>query len=171
VRIPAAFCGLVGFKPTQARVPRDGASPLSSSLDSIGPLARSTEDCAVVDAIMAGEEPIIPEAIPVEALRLAVPQTIMLDAVEPAVAAAFERACAVLSRAGARLVDVKMPELGELPGLNARAASPAPRPMPGTPACSSGGAPNTTRGSAAASSAAARSRRRIMSSSSSGGLR
>src|SRR5215813_12058388 len=113
VRIPAAFCGLVGFKPTQARVPRDGASPLSSSLDSIGPLARSTEDCAIVDAIMAGEEPVIPEAIPVEGLRLAVPQTIMLDALEPAVAAAFERACAVLGRAGARLLDVKMPELGE----------------------------------------------------------
>jgi aspartyl-tRNA(Asn)/glutamyl-tRNA(Gln) amidotransferase subunit A len=120
VRIPAAFCGLVGFKPTQARVPRDGASPLSSSLDSIGPLARSTEDCAIVDAIMAGEEPVIPDAIPVEGLRLAVPQTIMLDGLEPAVATAFQRACAVLGRAGARLVDAKMPELGELPGLNAQ---------------------------------------------------
>src|SRR5215469_9067384 len=60
VRIPAALCGLVGFKPTQRRVPRDGAVPLSTTLDSIGPLARSVEDCAIVDAILAGEEPVVP---------------------------------------------------------------------------------------------------------------
>src|SRR3954471_23683870 len=57
VRIPAAFNGIVGFKPTAKRVPLEGAFPLSYSLDSIGPLARTVRDCAHADAVMAGEEP------------------------------------------------------------------------------------------------------------------
>jgi aspartyl-tRNA(Asn)/glutamyl-tRNA(Gln) amidotransferase subunit A len=118
VRIPAALCGLVGFKPTQSRVPREGAVPLSTTLDSIGPLARSVADCAIVDAILAGERPELPEPLPPSALRLAIPQTQMLDALEPAIAAAFARACSALSAAGARLVDLPLRELGELPGLN-----------------------------------------------------
>src|SRR6266700_3219862 len=55
VRIPAALCGLVGFKPTQRRIPRDGVLPLSTTLDSIGPLANSVACCAIADAVMAGE--------------------------------------------------------------------------------------------------------------------
>src|SRR5712672_3555688 len=65
VRIPAALCGLVGLKPTQYRVPRDGAVPLSTTLDSIGPLAISIACCAIVDAIMAGELPAVPAPIPI----------------------------------------------------------------------------------------------------------
>src|SRR5258706_15013802 len=57
VRIPAAFCGITGFKPTQYRILRDGAVPLSTTLDSIGPLANSIACCAIADAIMAGEPP------------------------------------------------------------------------------------------------------------------
>lgn len=56
-RIPAAFCGVTGFKPTVKRVPRAGAFPLSFTLDSIGPIARSVADCANADAILAGETP------------------------------------------------------------------------------------------------------------------
>jgi len=74
VRIPAAFCGIAGFKPTQYRIPRDGVMPLSTTLDSIGPLAISIACCAIVDAIMAGELPAVPAPIPVEALRLGVPR-------------------------------------------------------------------------------------------------
>src|SRR4029077_2802773 len=55
-RIPAAFNGIVGFKPTQRRVPLDGAVPLSSTLDSIGPLARTVKCCAVLDAVLANEQ-------------------------------------------------------------------------------------------------------------------
>jgi aspartyl-tRNA(Asn)/glutamyl-tRNA(Gln) amidotransferase subunit A len=120
VRIPAALCGLTGFKPTQARITRDGAVPLSTTLDSIGPLARSVADCVLLDAVLAGEEPPCLEAVPVDRLCLAVPQTLVLDGLDDAVAAAFARACSALSRAGARLVDLKLSELGELPALNAQ---------------------------------------------------
>ena len=79
VRIPAAFCGIAGFKPTQYRVPRDGVTPLSTTLDSIGPLANSIACCAVTDAVMAGEAPVAPPPLPVAGMRLAVPQSFVLD--------------------------------------------------------------------------------------------
>jgi aspartyl-tRNA(Asn)/glutamyl-tRNA(Gln) amidotransferase subunit A len=119
VRIPAALCGLTGFKPTQSRITRAGAVPLSTTLDSIGPLARSVADCALVDGILAGAEPAATDTVPVDRLCLAVPQTQMLDGLDDTVAAAFARACSALSRAGARLVDLPLREFGELPSLNA----------------------------------------------------
>lgn len=119
VRIPAAFCGIVGFKPTQKRVPREGATPLSTTLDSIGPLGRSVACCALTDAILAGEEPVVPTALPVAGLRLGVPRTLVLDDLDREVASAFEAACGALSRAGARIIDVPLSELGEYPQINA----------------------------------------------------
>ena len=119
VRIPAALCGIVGFKPTQRRIPRDGVTPLSTTLDSIGPLANSVACCALADAIMAGEPPVLPPPIPVEALRLGVPQSYVLDGLSPEVAGAYGDACAMLSRAGARIVDLPLRELSELPVINA----------------------------------------------------
>lgn len=119
VRIPAALCGIVGFKPTQKRIPRNGLTPLSTTLDSIGPLANSVACCAVADAVMAGETPDVPSTIPVEALRLGVPQTHVLDGLEAEVATAFVNACTVLSRAGARIADLALSELAELPAVNA----------------------------------------------------
>jgi aspartyl-tRNA(Asn)/glutamyl-tRNA(Gln) amidotransferase subunit A len=119
VRIPAALCGIVGFKPTQKRIPGDGVIPLSTTLDSIGPLANSVACCAVADAIMAGEAPIVPSAMSVEALRLGVPQTYVLDALEAEVATAFANACTVLSGAGARIIDLPLLELAELSAINA----------------------------------------------------
>jgi aspartyl-tRNA(Asn)/glutamyl-tRNA(Gln) amidotransferase subunit A len=119
VRIPAALCGIVGFKPTQKRIPRDGVTPLSTTLDSIGPLANSVACCAVADAVMAGEPPVVPPAIPVEALRLAVPQTHVIDGLEAEVATAFANACTTLSRAGARIADLPLSELPELSAINA----------------------------------------------------
>src|SRR6201993_3527732 len=67
VRIPAALCGIVGFKPTQKRIPRDGVTPLSTTLDSIGPLANSVACCAVADAVTAGGPPIVGPGVPGEA--------------------------------------------------------------------------------------------------------
>jgi aspartyl-tRNA(Asn)/glutamyl-tRNA(Gln) amidotransferase subunit A len=119
VRIPAALCGIVGFKATQKRIPRDGVTPLSTTLDSVGPLAKSVACCVVADAVMAGELPVVPPAIAIEALRLAVPQTYVLDGLEPEVATAFANACTMLSRAGARIADFSLSELAELPAINA----------------------------------------------------
>src|SRR6266446_173988 len=96
VRIPAALCGLVGFKPTQYRVPREGATPLSTTLDSIGPIGVSVACCALTNAVMAGEPPEAPAPIGIDGLRLGIPQTVMLDDLEEAVAGAFERAVSSL---------------------------------------------------------------------------
>ena len=123
VRIPAALCGIVGFKPTQSRIPRDGAIPLSTTLDSIGPLANSVACCAIADAVMAGEPPgtqsWAPAAMPTAGLRLGVLQGFVLDGLAPEVASAFADACALLSRAGARVTDLTLSELDEIPAINA----------------------------------------------------
>ncbi|WP_262299995.1 amidase [Microvirga sesbaniae] len=105
VRIPAALNGVVGFKPTAHRVPLDGTLPLSPSLDSIGPLARTVQDCAFADAVMAGEEPRVLAPHPLAGLRIGVPRGRLFSQSEPAVDQAFEASLAVLSRAGARIAD------------------------------------------------------------------
>src|SRR5947209_2975274 len=102
-RIPAAWNGIVGFKPTQRRVPLDGAVPLSSTLDSIGPLARSVACCATMDAVLAGGSFEALQPRPVRGMRLAVPTTLVLDEADDAVVQAFERALQSLSRAGATI--------------------------------------------------------------------
>ncbi len=119
VRIPAALCGVVGFKPTQYRIPRDGVTPLSTTLDSIGPLANSVACCAVADAVMAGEPPIAPPTIPVVGLRLGVPHSYVLDGLAAEVANGFADACTILSQAGARIIDLPLAELSEVPTINA----------------------------------------------------
>src|SRR5919109_138493 len=125
-RIPAALCGIVGFKPTGHRVPIAGAFPLSTSLDSVGPLAATVACCAVLDAVLAGEPMIDLPPFPLAGLRMAVPQTMVLENVEPAVARAFESALAVLGKTGARIVDVPLRELAELSQINAKGGLAAP---------------------------------------------
>ncbi|WP_341988334.1 amidase [Azorhizobium sp. AG788] len=119
-RIPAAFCGITGYKPTARRVPQDGAIPLSQSLDSIGPLARSVACCAALDAILAGE-PLAPlEPASLIGLRFLVPATVALDGLDPIVAQAFATAVAHLAQAGASVVNAPVPEFGEIAGINAK---------------------------------------------------
>ena len=125
-RIPAALCGIVGFKPTAHRVPTTGAFPLSTSLDSIGPLAATVACCATLDAVLAGEPAVDPDPFPLAGLRLALPQTMVLENVEPAVARAFESALAMLRKAGARIADIPLRELAELPQINAKGGLAAP---------------------------------------------
>jgi aspartyl-tRNA(Asn)/glutamyl-tRNA(Gln) amidotransferase subunit A len=111
VRIPAALNGIVGFKPTARRVPLDGAFPLSYSLDSLGPLARTVQDCATADAIMAGEEPATLSGFPVSGLRVGIPRGRLLSETEPLVARAFDASLKALSRAGALIVDHDIEDL------------------------------------------------------------
>jgi aspartyl-tRNA(Asn)/glutamyl-tRNA(Gln) amidotransferase subunit A len=119
-RIPAALCGVVGYKPTAHRVPTQGAFPLSTSLDSIGPLAATVECCAVLDAVLAGEPVVDLPRFPLEAVRLALPQTMVLDNAEPAVARAFEAALAALRKAGAGITDIPLREFAELQQINSK---------------------------------------------------
>jgi aspartyl-tRNA(Asn)/glutamyl-tRNA(Gln) amidotransferase subunit A len=119
-RIPAAYNGIVGFKPTQRRIPLDGAVPLSSTLDSFGPLARSVACCAALDAVLA-DEPIValqPRAI--KSMRLAVPMTVVLDDLDDAVARTFDRALETLSRHGASIARIEMPEFLDIGMMNAK---------------------------------------------------
>jgi aspartyl-tRNA(Asn)/glutamyl-tRNA(Gln) amidotransferase subunit A len=120
VRIPAAVCGIVGFKPTARRVPIDGVVPLSTSLDSIGPLANSVECCAIVDAVFAGEPVVVPEAVPLAGLRFAVPRHFVMDDLHPGVARAFERALRALAAKGVKVEEIDLPQLDELPAINAK---------------------------------------------------
>ena len=119
-RIPAAFNGIVGYKPTQRRVPLDGSVPLSFSLDSIGPLARSVTCCAILDAVLANE-PIVPlKPRPVKGMRLAVPTTIALDDLDAAVAETFERALKALADHGATIERIEMTEFHDIGPMNAK---------------------------------------------------
>jgi aspartyl-tRNA(Asn)/glutamyl-tRNA(Gln) amidotransferase subunit A len=119
-RIPAAFNGIVGFKPTQRRVPLDGGVPLSFSLDSFGPLARTVACCAMLDAVLA-DEPVRPlQPRPVKGMRLAVPTTVALDDLDEAIAKTFERALEALSRAGALIERIEVPEFNDVGVMNAK---------------------------------------------------
>jgi aspartyl-tRNA(Asn)/glutamyl-tRNA(Gln) amidotransferase subunit A len=124
-RIPAAMCGIVGFKPTASRIPLGGAYPLSTSLDSIGPLANSVACCATLDAVLAGDS--LPGDLPATAaddrvavsdLRLGVLNSYVTEGLDPHVASSFDQGVRALGAAGARLTDVHLPELSELPQIN-----------------------------------------------------
>lgn len=120
-RIPAALCGVVGFKPTARRVPIEGVLPLSPSLDSVGPLARSVGCCAVLDAFIAGEESFTPlPAMSLSGLRLAILTTTVEEGMEGEVARPYARALARLEAAGAKISDLALPELDRIPAMNAK---------------------------------------------------
>jgi len=119
-RIPGALCGIVGFKPSAWRVPTEGAFPLSYSLDSIGPIARTVEDCAKADAVMAGEEYEPLRAASVAGLRLGVPQGLLLTEWDNTVGTRFGAARKRLSDAGARVTDEPMPLLDQMLAVNAK---------------------------------------------------
>jgi aspartyl-tRNA(Asn)/glutamyl-tRNA(Gln) amidotransferase subunit A len=122
VRIPAALNGLVAFKPTARRIPRDGVLPLSPSLDSVGPIGNSVDDCLWLDTLLA-EEPGTPVlADRVAGLRFAVPQTVVQDDLSPLVADAFAATLDRLSAAGAKVIDVPMKELAQAAEVSPRGA-------------------------------------------------
>jgi len=118
VRIPAALCGLVGFKPSCQRVPTEGAFPLSKTLDSVGPIARSVADCAKADAIMAGEEFAPIEPVALGSLRLGLAEGLLLDRLDDTVAPAFTAAVARLDAGGVRISHEDLPLLDDWGALN-----------------------------------------------------
>lgn len=119
-RVPAAMCGIVGYKPTARRVPIDGILPLSPSLDSVGPLANSVACCATLDAVMAGEVPRPIDPLPLTGLRLGVPLNIVLDQLDQVVGETFQRVLAKLVEMGAMILPGPFPALDEIGPANAR---------------------------------------------------
>jgi aspartyl-tRNA(Asn)/glutamyl-tRNA(Gln) amidotransferase subunit A len=119
-RIPAAYNGIVGFKPTQRRVPLDGGVPLSFTLDSFGPLARTVACCAVLDAVLADEAFVALQPRPIKGMRLAVPTTVALDELDDEVARTFGRALETLSRQGALIERIEVPEFLDVGMMNTK---------------------------------------------------
>jgi aspartyl-tRNA(Asn)/glutamyl-tRNA(Gln) amidotransferase subunit A len=119
-RIPAAYNGIVGYKPTQRRIPLDGGVPLSSTLDSYGPLARSVNCCAALDAVLADEPIVAVQPRPIKGMRLAVPMTVALDDLDDAVARTFDRALEALSRHGASIMRIEVPEFLDVGVIGAK---------------------------------------------------
>jgi aspartyl-tRNA(Asn)/glutamyl-tRNA(Gln) amidotransferase subunit A len=119
VRIPAAFCGLVGYKPTASRIDMTGTLPLSLNLDSIGPLANSVTSCIWLGCVMAGESIKMPTVKPLAQTRFCVPQSLVFEQVDEVVAQRFELACQALRDQGAQVDTIELAQLLELATINA----------------------------------------------------
>ncbi len=122
IRQPAAFCGIVGMKPTYGRVSRYGLIAFASSLDQIGPLTRDVTDCALMLNVIAGHDPMdstsIPQPVPdhtqalvadVKGMRVGLPKEYFGDGIDPQVAESVRQAAEQLAKAGAELVEVSLP--------------------------------------------------------------
>ncbi len=127
IRLPAHFCGVTGLKTTYGRISRAGAMPLSQSLDTVGPLAQSAEDCALLLGLMAGPDPWDPTAVsgplpdyaaaarePLRGVRIGVPTAFYVDDLDPEVADILDETVAVLKREGALIFQVELPDQRQL---------------------------------------------------------
>jgi aspartyl-tRNA(Asn)/glutamyl-tRNA(Gln) amidotransferase subunit A len=122
IRLPAHFCGITGFKPTNGRVSRANALPLSFTLDCVGPLAQTAEDCALIAAVIAGPDPLDPTTAGAPAwnakaakrspkeLKIGLPSRFYVDDLEEDVAAALDDALTTCRRIGAKIVKVELPD-------------------------------------------------------------
>jgi aspartyl-tRNA(Asn)/glutamyl-tRNA(Gln) amidotransferase subunit A len=113
IRIPAALCGLVGFKSTQSRIPLQGVLELSRTLDTVGAITRTVRDSLLVEGVLS-QQPLLAEAADLRGVRFVVPQTLFLDELDPEVARAFERALRRISAAGAQVVELPVSALSEI---------------------------------------------------------
>ena len=118
IRIPAALCGLVGFKSTASRVPTAGAVPLSTTLDTVCALTRSVRDAVLVHEILSAR-PVRPGFVTLSSRKLAVCRTLMQDDLAPEVAQAFERSLHTLSQAGAQIQEIELGDIRDLAAINA----------------------------------------------------
>lgn len=119
IRIPAAFCGLTGFKPTASRVSRQGVLPLSEALDSIGVIAHDVASCAVVDGIISGQ-PLTLAKRDIKNALFAIPTSVVFDGIDETVKAAFEHTIALLEKAGATIERIALEEFKEVAQINAK---------------------------------------------------
>lgn len=118
IRIPAALCGIVGFKSTARLVPTTGALPLSTSLDTVCALTRSVRDAVLVHEVLAARSVKL-AGKPLSACRLGVARTVMQDGMDSTVAKAFERSLRILRDAGAQIEEIALGEISDLAAINA----------------------------------------------------
>ncbi len=118
IRIPAALCGIVGFKSTARLVPTTGALPLSTSLDTVCALTRSVRDAITAHEVLAARSVVL-AGKPLSSCRFAIARTLMQDGMDATCATAFERALKTLRLAGAQIEDIALPEINELASINA----------------------------------------------------
>ncbi len=118
IRIPAALCGLVGFKSTARLVPTTGALPLSTTMDTVCAVTRSVRDAITVHEVLAARSVLL-EGKPLAACRIAVARTQMQNSLDATVAAAFERSLRVLRQAGAQIEEIELAEIADLAAINA----------------------------------------------------
>jgi aspartyl-tRNA(Asn)/glutamyl-tRNA(Gln) amidotransferase subunit A len=127
IRMPAHFCGVTGLKTTVGRISRAGAMPLSQSLDTVGPLAQTVEDCALLLGLMAGADPEDPttSTLPVpdymaatkgsiKGLKIGVPTAFYVDDLDAEVARVLDETIATLKKEGAEIVSVELPDQRQL---------------------------------------------------------
>ncbi|MBN8921409.1 MAG: amidase, partial [Rhizobiales bacterium] len=126
VRIPAALCGIVGFKPSRQRVPTRGAFPLSFTLDSIGPLAKTVEQCFHADAVMAGEAAGTLSPAPLKGLRFAVLENASFTPHDATVSSAFAAGLDTLRKAGVVATPTPFPFLDAMLAVNPKGGFPVP---------------------------------------------
>lgn len=113
IRVPAALCGIAGFRPTTGRYPNDGCAPISGLFDQIGPIARRVADLALFDAVMTGDhEPLVVPAL--DGLRLGIARDYYFAGVDPAVAAVVDSVLRKLADAGVTIIEADVPGLGAL---------------------------------------------------------
>jgi aspartyl-tRNA(Asn)/glutamyl-tRNA(Gln) amidotransferase subunit A len=114
VRIPASFNGVVGYKSSTGHYPMDGVFPLSKTLDTLGPLAHTVEDCVLADAVLRGLKKPGVKAAPIRGRQFLVPETVVFDGCEAAVQRNFEASLERLRKAGAKVKRIRMPLLQEI---------------------------------------------------------
>jgi aspartyl-tRNA(Asn)/glutamyl-tRNA(Gln) amidotransferase subunit A len=119
-RIPGALCGIVGYKPSRQRIPTTGAFPLSYSIDSIGPIARSVEACARADAVMANETYVPLEPVSLNGLRIGVVVGYPIENLDETVDLKFSDAVARLNKAGAHISKEKLSLLDDMAQVNSK---------------------------------------------------
>lgn len=124
IRIPAALCGIVGFKSSAQLVPSAGAFPLSTTLDTVAAMTLSVRDAVLLHEVLAARS-VVRSPTTLRDCRLAVPRHTVLDGLDATVARAFERSLGIISAAGAQIVEIELPELGEAADMQARCTYPA----------------------------------------------
>ena len=123
IRAPASFCGIVGFKTSEGRIDKQGVFPLSRTLDTIGPLAHTVEDCVLIDMALRGQSTAPVRPLDLKGIEFVVPDKSGIDDAEAAVAANLETTMKRLAAAGAKVTSRPIPEIGAMRALSAQYGS------------------------------------------------